>query len=620
MFAPSLLMRKPGIPGLMTILLTALLTACAVGPGPTTTTTIEPIAAPSSADLRHAEMQIEAALSLPSPERDYRLMQIAQQALADNNRESLANALDAIDVNILDHTGRARFGLLTGKLALLDRQMGRALTSLPAVVEGLPVDLAADIVETRATAFTLAGMIPQAVDQHIALERYLSSSEAVAANRAKLWEMLMTAGGIELSVWAERATSRLSLGWLELARIVKNNATRADALDEGIARWRARFPNHPADLSLLVDLRSEWQTTRLKTDRIAVLLPLTGHLGATGTAILDGILAAYHDSPAAHRPSLRVYDVSGDPGEILSHYRKAVAEGARVVIGPLDKNAVSILARAGSLPVPVLALNVADDVWPLTGLYQFGLNPEDETRQVAERTVLDGHERALVIAPRGEWGDRLARHFERRFVELGGRVLSITQFDPSTTDHSAIISETLLIDHSRARQRQLQSALGRKLQFEPRRRQDIDVVVMIATPQQARSLQPQLRFHYAHDLPVLATSHIYSGIPDPRNDVDLDGITYSDIPWLIEGVNPRPDLHAELQTQLSAASRNQPRLVALGIDAYGVLPVLQSIEGRRMRYDGVTGQLWTDRDGLVHRDLRWLRFQEGVPQLVGGTP
>ena len=71
-----------------------------------------------------------------------------------------------------------------------------------------------------------------------------------------------------------------------------------------------------------------------------------------------------------------------------------------------------------------------------------------------------------------------------------------------------------------------------ELEFEPRRRQDIDIVFMAAFPAGARQLMPQLAFHHGADLPVHATSHVWSGVPDPANDRDLDGVVFGDMPWL----------------------------------------------------------------------------------------
>ena len=614
MLAPLSAIRKCQTASLALLLfVTVLFSACAGAPhSPASGSSWDTAEAARQNEHHTTDNPIDGVHGLAPLERNRRLLEIAEKALTGSDRSTAAAALDGIDPQVLDHIGRSRLALLKGKLALADGLTGKAVTTLPATVDGLPPELATDIIATRIAAYTSAGMTPQAIEQLVMLERYLPTTAKIAESRERIWETLMSASRAELATWSERAPSKILRGWYDLAHIAKTHLTRPEALAAEITRWQTRYPNHPANPSAIFGSQSVSPSSTATTDQVAILLPLSGPLASAGTAVLDGILAAYHDTPASRRSPLKIYDVGGTPEDILIHYQKAIAEGAGFVIGPLDKAAVSILAGA-RLPVPVLALNVADDAYSRSNLYQFGLNPEDEVIQAADRALMDGHERALVVAPVGEWGDRLLRQFEAHFVERGGRVIATARFDPTATDHSPIVSAALLVDQSNARFRSLKSLLGREVHFEPRRRQDLDMVMMIATPQQARLLQPQLRFHYAHDLPVVATSHVYTGLPDPRNDRDLDGTIFNDIPWLIDGVNPRAELRARIEQQLSAESRKQPRLVALGVDAYNLLPVLPALEGRRIKFGGVTGQLWADDRGVIHRELRWLRFRDGVP-------
>ncbi|HRE30628.1 MAG TPA: penicillin-binding protein activator, partial [Candidatus Berkiella sp.] len=65
-------------------------------------------------------------------------------------------------------------------------------------------------------------------------------------------------------------------------------------------------------------------------------------------------------------------------------------------------------------------------------------------------------------------------------------------------------------------------------------RQDVDVIVMAAPPAQARQLKPLFDFYYAEDVPVLATSSIYSGSQNPRSDRDVNGVVFCDMPWLLD--------------------------------------------------------------------------------------
>ena len=57
----------------------------------------------------------------------------------------------------------------------------------------------------------------------------------------------------------------------------------------------------------------------------------------------------------------------------------------------------------------------------------------------------------------------------------------------------------------------LQQLLGRNLEFEMRRRQDAEFIFVVASPSMGRQIKPFINYYYAYDLPVIATSRIYSG-------------------------------------------------------------------------------------------------------------
>src|SRR5690606_18065819 len=98
---------------------------------------------------------------------------------------------------------------------------------------------------------------------------------------------------------------------------------------------------------------------------------------------------------------------------------------------------------------------------------------------------------------------------------------------------------------------------------------------VVATPQQARSLKPQLRFHHASDLPVYASSHVYSGTPDRSADADLNGIAFTDMPWVIEPGPGTAAAREQLLQDFGPQMERNSRLFALGFDAYRLAPVLR---------------------------------------------
>ena len=47
-----------------------------------------------------------------------------------------------------------------------------------------------------------------------------------------------------------------------------------------------------------------------------------------------------------------------------------------------------------------------------------------------------------------------------------------------------------------------------------------------------------MAFQYAGDLPVYATSHLYTGTNNPTQDQDLNGIRFCETPWLLNPSDP----------------------------------------------------------------------------------
>ena len=155
----------------------------------------------------------------------------------------------------------------------------------------------------------------------------------------------------------------------------------------------------------------------------------------------------------------------------------------------------------------------------------------------------------------------------------------------------------------------MRQLLGERTEFTPRRRKDIDSVFLLSDqPQDARSIKPLIAFHYAGDLPVYSTSHIFSGKRDPQRDRDLNGIRMLEIPWLLS-----PE--GELQSALGDGDDTLADLHALGADAFMLNWRLAQLRESPATYiRGNTGLLTMDESGRVHRELEPARMVNGLPQ------
>ncbi len=355
------------------------------------------------------------------------------------------------------------------------------------------------------------------------------------------------------------------------------------------------------------------RTASKPAPQIALLLPLSGRLADAGQAIRDGFLAAYFDIPVAMRPAVRVYDAAGDAAPVL---HKALEEGATFVVGPLSKENVAALRALADGKVPILALNHLPDADPAPQhFYQFTLAPEDEARQIAAHALSEGQKIAAVLVPSGDWGQRVRQAFAVAFTAGGGQLATTETYATDTTDFSDILVPLLGFEASQKRYQSVNALVGGGLVFTPRRRDDIDFVFFAGQPVHARLIRPQLKFHYAGDLPVYATSDIHD--PQASSNQDLEGIVFLDIPWLVSDDEAIRKLRETVAQLWPGDARHVGRLFALGYDAAMLVSPLKAGEGIDS-LSGLTGRLTLGTNGRIRRSLTWATF--GADGLVHPSP
>ncbi len=319
---------------------------------------------------------------------------------------------------------------------------------------------------------------------------------------------------------------------------------------------------------------------------VAVVLPADGSAALSAVAVRDGLLAAWYATSPSERPTITFHPFTG--GAVNVAYQAAVQSGASLVIGPLGKEEVQSLARAG-VSRPTLALNyLPDGVVAPAQLYQFGLSPTDEARQGAKQAWLDGRTRAFVATPNDEWGKRVRQAFRLQWEAIGGS----TFYAMNTDDHP----EALLATMGRIHDPALSRGKGG------------DFVFLAAPPELAHRLLPALR---EAGLPVYATSHILTG---GSTDNELSGMPVQviDMPWLVAPNPTDARLRAEIERLWPASFITYRRLYALGVDAFRLAAELPALEKNPSdRVAGATGSLALDTKRQVVRQGVWAHIEGG---------
>ncbi len=427
-------------------------------------------------------------------------------------------------------------------------------------------------------------------------------------NRRATWEILMnTPRGALLRYLADTSISlsQLELGWLELVLLYRNYETGGQKLATDFSSWRRRWASHPALEDKPPAVRLLLEGMQSSPEQITLLLPLSGPLGDAGSAVRDGFLAAWYAARARGEavPVVSIMNVGGD-ADVVAAYSEAVKAGADLVVGPLGRDKVERMLGVDRMPVPVLALNRGKRR-PASGqIYQFGLHPDDELEQLADVADQYRWQNALLLRPESDWSKKMAEQFIDLWTERDGIIVAEGVY-MGERDVSRVVEQTLLLHRSKSRQRAMETRIQMEVQAEPRRRQDVDVVVLLASSDAARLLKPVLEFHRADDLPVVGISRVYDGSNDAGQNADLGGILFTDMPWLLE--------ETELRRSLQQLEKPEfTRMHALGADAWRLLPWLEPLRKTKdSRLYGATGQLSIDNRGRVHRRLHWAAIESG---------
>lgn len=341
--------------------------------------------------------------------------------------------------------------------------------------------------------------------------------------------------------------------------------------------------------------------------RIAVLIPLHGKLSSAGLAIQQGMLAAWYRQQGDAQPVPAILFLDSSAGDFRSVYSSAVASGAQLIIGPLEKQNLGILLQTKEPPVPTIALNYPDVPNPYESLYFLGLSGDDEAAQIARRMLDDGHRRPVVLLSSDDWAQRIGRHFSDRFVAAGGQPPLIGSFVPGA-DPGETVRKLLDVTAAQARHARLEQTLATRLAFVPSARRDVDSLFLVANTAQAAQLVPAIRYHGAQGLPVYATSHINSQAISSGVADDLSGVRFVETPWLGAQENSlRDDVRSAMREESDGA---QGRLLALGVDAMLIADALAALRGGST-LNGMTGRLTLDDSRAIRRELDWMRYQDG---------
>jgi hypothetical protein len=536
------------------------------------------------------------------------------------NELFLANDLGGAD-RILQEIGERSadanldlWAQVTAELRLAEGDPAAALSTLNEITSTENETTAKRILLLRSDALFKLGRAETAVATLLQREAMLTKSKDIRTNHRYIWTGLQDAGGSIPADIGQRWGDPVLNGWLELGYISYSNRSSLTSLNLGLTQWRDAHPEHPASGELLDEVLEGLSSLSNYPDHVGLMLPLSGKQQALGAAIRDGFLAAHFSlGNDSLRPDIRIYDTART--SVTAAYQQAVINGANFLVGPLLKSEVGELADLAD-DIPTLALNYGPPDLDYPELfYQFALAPEDEARAVANRATDEGRYNAVALVPESPWGDRVLTAFQDQLELRGGKLLAARTYQADSADYAEIIREVLLLDESYARRNRLSANIGKQLEFRPRRRQDVDLIFIGAGPTKAKQLRPQLRFHYAADIPTYSTSAVYA--PGSTDNADINGVIFPDMPWLLRPTQMVRYDQTIFAEYWGSGSAQLARFYAMGYDAYHLTAVINSAKTvHSARMEGMTGNIYLERNGRLHRTFAWAKMERGKPRAL----
>ncbi len=314
---------------------------------------------------------------------------------------------------------------------------------------------------------------------------------------------------------------------------------------------------------------------------IALIVPVNSKtFGKVADAVKQGFIAGATADGKTATP-YRIYAADDEAATLALLYRKAATEGAIAIVGGVTRDGANTLARESG-NIPSLALNAPEGGIPEKFFYM-SLNLDWEARLVARAASQDGFKRVAMVTSATALAKRIQDSFEKEWQRLGGEVVAKISFNNDANDGQRIKAP---LDRVRP-----------------------DVVFIAGDPRAARFARPYL----PTGVPVFATSHALDARAGNVANIDLEGMRFLEMPWLVEKDHPAVMAYSRPAESMPI---DYERLYALGIDAWRLTQVIlksansPSALRNISPLDGVTGRLTLD-GGQFIRALSTVEIRDG---------
>ena len=393
-------------------------------------------------------------------------------------------------------------------------------------------------------------------------------------------------------------------------------------------------PNHLNLLAPQGPSTPEPEVTEIDAWRVALLVPLTGRGAAIGRALLDAAQLALFET-AQDDLELLVFDTQGTVVGAEDAARLAVADGARLILGPLfgaSAQAVRPVVEAAGISAVSFSNNrdIAGG-----GVYVFGFLPDQQVRRIISYAAGKGHVAIGALVPSSGFGELVLATARIAAEQHGAGITRATYYDPNDTELSSLIRRFADYDSRKsalsAQKRVLlqktdqisRRALERLSGLETLGAPPFDSVLLPAGDPELRGLAPLLAFY---DVDPARVRLLGTALWDEARGLGVE-------PAIVGGwyAAPSPKAWRLFEDKFERAfAKRPPRLASLGYDAM-LLAVALTYGERGANYEpaaltdvsgfaGVDGIFRLLADGTNQRGLAVIEVEERGVQVIDPAP
>ncbi len=409
--------------------------------------------------------------------------------------------------------------------------------------------------------------------------------------------------------------------WLSFTQIANQYGHNDDALTRKLDTWQRQHSTHPANL-IAEQFKEQIALTRINNQLqqsqskqvIAVILPLSGKQAMAGQVAQQGLLAAYQNQ---NESVLHFIDANTLEFETLEEQLTTLEASA--VIGPLLKSHVEQFL-AQNITLPSLLLNLPSANQLNENQIAISMRPEDEAIQAASQLANQNYQKPLILSHNDSVSQRIAQAFATHWFKNTAQPIESMTYSQGK-EMQTQLKKSLSVEGSELRNKDLRIRLDQVIKTESRNRRDIDMIYIVGNNAQTRLIKPYIDVNtstFASIIPVYASSRSHSLTHDDSALVDLNGMTFTEMPWLINSEQQNTPLSKEAKALWPNRSDSLQRIFAMGYDALSLIEKFNAFKAKPyVRHYGQTGVLKLNDENILTRSLLWGQYtRRDVKQLA----